>query len=63
MQEDARSSEEWQFGRPRNSSVFMTIFIDDIVRNGYKNDVGKLAAWTSASHVEKAPKKKETPTP
>lgn len=62
MQEDARSSEEWQFGRLRNSNVFMTISIDDIVRNGYKNDVGKLAAWSSASHVEKAPKKKETPT-
>lgn len=63
MQEDVRSSEEWQFGRLRNSSIFMTIYIDGIVRNGYKNDAGKLAARTSASHVEKAPKKKETPTP
>ena len=33
-----------------------------VVKNKYANDVGKLAAWTSASHVEKAPKKKE-PTP
>lgn len=40
----------------------MTIYIDGIVRNGYKNDVGKLGAWTSASHVEKKPKKKEMPT-
>lgn len=31
-----------------------------VVRNKYRNDVGKLAAWLSASHIEKAPKK---PTP
>lgn len=37
--------------------------LDGIVRNVYKNDVGKLAAWTSASHIEKPPKKTETPTP
>ncbi|MCC7307638.1 MAG: hypothetical protein IT173_08730 [Acidobacteria bacterium] len=63
MQEDVRSSEEWQFGRLRNSNVFMTIYIDDLVRNGYKNDVGKLGALTSASHVEKPPKEKETSIP
>jgi len=37
--------------------------LDGIVRNVYKNDPGKLAAWTSASHIEKPPKKTETPTP
>lgn len=36
--------------------------LDGIVRNVYANDPGKLAAWFSASHVEKSPKKK-TPTP
>lgn len=36
--------------------------LDGIVKNRYANDPGKLAAWISASHVEKAPKKKE-PTP
>lgn len=36
--------------------------LDGIVRNVYANDPGKLAAWLSASHVEKAPKK-QTPTP
>lgn len=35
--------------------------LDGIVRNVYANDPGKLAAWISASHVEKAPKKKPTP--
>ncbi|QQS33258.1 MAG: hypothetical protein IPM50_01370 [Acidobacteriota bacterium] len=37
--------------------------LDGVVRNVYRNDVGKLAAWTSASHIEKPPKKTETPTP
>ena len=34
-----------------------------IVRNVFASSSGKLAAWISASHVEKALKKKETPTP
>lgn len=37
--------------------------LDGVVRNVFKNDPGKLAAWTSASHIEKPPKKTETPTP
>ncbi|MBK9527397.1 MAG: hypothetical protein IPO41_03545 [Acidobacteria bacterium] len=36
--------------------------VDGIVQNKYANDPGKLAAWLSAKHVEKAPKKK-APTP
>jgi len=37
---------------------------DGIVQNIYANNVGKLAAWLSASTVEKAPKPKApTPTP
>ncbi|MBS1770034.1 MAG: hypothetical protein JSS77_10255 [Acidobacteria bacterium] len=63
MQEEVRSSEEWQFGRLRNGNTIMTSHIDGIVRTAYRSDVGKLAAWTSASHVEKPPTKKEPPTP
>jgi len=39
--------------------------LDGIVRNKYHGNPGKLAAWTSASHVEKAPKpsKPKPPTP
>ena len=37
--------------------------LDGIVKNKYANNPGKLAAWLSASHVEKAPKKKTPPTP
>ena len=32
--------------------------VGGIVRNKYANNPGKYAAWLSASHVEKAPKKK-----
>ncbi len=45
----------------REGMVIVRI-LDGIVRNVYGNDPGKLAAWISASHVEKAPKK-TTPTP
>jgi hypothetical protein len=34
-------------------------YLDGVVKNKYRNNVGKLAAWTSASHIEKAPKKKK----
>lgn len=36
---------------------------DAIVRIKYSNNPNKLAAWTTASHVERAPKAKPTPTP
>lgn len=37
--------------------------LDGVVQNKYNNNPGKLAAWLSASHVEKSPKKKDPPTP
>jgi len=40
--QEVRSSEEWQFGRLRNGSVFMTVYIDGIARNVYKNDPDKV---------------------
>ena len=30
--------------------------LDGVVKNKYRNNVGKLAAWLSASHIERAPK-------
>lgn len=36
---------------------------DGIVRNVYKSNTGKTADWTSASYIEKTPKKSEPPTP
>ncbi len=35
--------------------------LDGVVKNKYRDDVGKLAAWLSASHIEKAPKAKAPP--
>ncbi len=38
--------------------------LDGIVKNVYNGNPGMIAAWASASHVEKAPKKSSpTPTP
>ncbi|HXI23059.1 MAG TPA: hypothetical protein VNG71_04220 [Pyrinomonadaceae bacterium] len=37
--------------------------LDPIMRNKYADDPATLAEWTSASHVERAPKKKKTPQP
>ncbi len=37
--------------------------LNGVVKNKYRNDVGKLAAWLSASHIEKAPKPAPEPTP
>lgn len=34
-----------------------------IVKLKYRDDAGKLAAWTLASHLERAPKKKDEPEP
>lgn len=36
--------------------------VDRVMKNNYAGDPGKLAAWNSAAHVERAPKKK-APTP
>lgn len=36
--------------------------LDPIVRNKYRNNPAKLAAWESASRVERAPKKKKEKT-
>lgn len=37
--------------------------LDPIVRNKFGSDAATLAAWTSASHVERAPKAKPAPPP
>ncbi len=37
--------------------------LNAVVRNKYRNDSAMLAAWTSASHVERHAGKKSSPTP
>jgi hypothetical protein len=36
--------------------------LDAIVRNKFRDDRATLAAWTSARHIERAPKRKSAPT-
>lgn len=49
-------------GKVREGMMIVRV-LDGIVKNKYTNDPGKLAAWISASHVEKATKKQALPTP
>lgn len=35
--------------------------LEGVVRNKYRDNVGKLAAWETASHIERAPKSPTTP--
>lgn len=35
--------------------------LEGVVKNRYRNNVGKLAAWLSASHIERAPKSSKPP--
>ena len=37
--------------------------LNGVIRNVYRNNPGKLAAWTSASHVERTAKKAPEPAP
>lgn len=34
--------------------------LDAIIRNKFRTDPAMLAAWTSASHIERPPKRKQT---
>jgi hypothetical protein len=36
--------------------------LDAIVRNTFRDDPARLAAWTSASHVERSPRRQQTST-
>lgn len=46
-----------------SQAMVQTRSVSPIVLNIYATDPGKQAAWRSASHVEKPPKKKAPPTP
>jgi len=61
---DDRAAATAEIGAEIRKAMIARRILLGIVKNKYKNDVGKLAAWLSASHIEKAPKKKggnETP--
>lgn len=37
--------------------------LDDFIRNFYRDQPQKLAAWRIATHIERSPKKKDAPNP
>lgn len=37
--------------------------LDDFIRNRYRNQPGKIAAWKIATHIERSPSKKEAKNP
>lgn len=51
-----------QIGASVRRSMIALRIAEAVMKNKYADDVGKLAAWLSASHIERAPKKK-APTP
>lgn len=59
---DAQVEATAEIGAAVRRGMVAVRILNGVVRNRYRNDVGKLAAWTSASHIEKAPKP-DKPTP
>lgn len=53
-----------QLGENIRQMMIAIRILDRVMRNIYIDNPGKIAAWISASHVERAPKRKApTPTP
>lgn len=48
-----------QIGDAIRRGMIARRILDGVVKNTYRNNVGKLAAWLSASHIERAPKSAE----
>lgn len=57
-----RSFDEAAIGEAISRGMVARRILDGIVRNVYKSNTGKIAAWTSASHIERDAKPKEPPT-
>lgn len=51
-----------QIGDAIRRGMIARRILEGVVKNKYRNNVGKLAAWLSASHIEKAPKSKTPAT-
>lgn len=50
-----------QIGEAIRRGMIARRILEGVVKNKYRSNVGKLAAWLSASHIERAPKKEKTP--
>ena len=58
MMRQVRVAATAEIGESIRRGMVARRILDGVVRNVFASDVGKLAAWASASHVERAPKKK-----
>jgi hypothetical protein len=58
---DAQTQATAAIGAAIRRGMVARRILDGVVKNKYRSDVGKLAAWTSASHIEKPAKKKDNP--
>lgn len=60
-----RAAATAEIGAEIRKAMIARRILNGVVKNIYRNDVGKLAAWLSASHIERPPKRNggsETPT-
>lgn len=58
---DARVEATAELGDAVRRGMIARRILDAVVKNKYRNDVGKLAAWASARHIEKLPKDDVSP--
>ena len=58
---DAQTAATAEIGAEVRKGMIAVRILNGVIRNKYKNNVGKLAAWTSASHVEKTSGTPQTP--
>jgi len=59
---DAHVEATAEIGAEIRKGMIAVRIIDGVFKNKFRNDVGKLAAWTSASHIEKVSARSK-PTP
>lgn len=60
---DGRVAATAEIGEAIRRGMIARRILDAVVRNRYNHEVGKLAAWVSASHIERAPRRKKEPAP
>ena len=60
---DQRTAARAQMAAAIRIAMIALRICDRVMRNNYATNPGKLAAWLSASHVEREAKKKAPPTP
>lgn len=59
---DSQAEVTTELGSEIRKGMIAVRTVDGIIKNKYRNDVGKLAAWLSASHIERTASKPKSPT-